>query len=148
MGYKYGSGVCPAGHTVADSGIVSSGECKSCVKIRNASIYATPEGKAATKAWAATPSGKVFRRDAGYRKYGILNADGTLFTTSNAIDSYLLQSGDCGFCKKPLLEDIVVDHDHITFKFRSLLHRICNSIQVGNHTVESALRLVQYLRDN
>ena len=146
MGYKYRSGKCPTGHVVADVGVNAQGECKGCIQIRNDARYATPEAKAAAKAWNASPAGKVIQRDTNYRGKGIQNADGTQFTTSTVIDAFFLQNGDCAFCLKPLLEDINADHDHITFKFRSLLHRRCNSGMVSSHTIESALRLVQYLR--
>lgn len=137
-------------------------EVKSVIKAASRARYSTKEGKASRKVWASTPigkasikaasrawntsfAGKIFFRDAKYRRLGILNSDGSQFTTSNVIDAYLLQRGNCKLCSMPLLEDIHVDHDHSTSKFRGLLHRSCNTNQVGNHTLKSALRLVQYL---
>lgn len=140
---------CANSHDTLVCGRSDNSTCKDCIKTRNKKALTTPAGKAAakaaSKAWNASPAGKVLSRDTGYRYVDIQNADGTQFTTSNVIDAFFLQNGDCKWCQKPLVEDINVDHDHITHKFRGLLHSDCNIRQVGAHTLESAKKLVRYL---
>ncbi len=61
----------------------------------------------------------------------------------------ILQGGKCGVCSKPesaFKNRLAVDHNHATGQVRGLLCYRCNKFVVGRHTLESALRLVAYLR--
>lgn len=111
----------------------------------SAAFSASPKWNPIQKARRRSPYGKIRSRDGRFRFKGIQNADGTQFTTSNVIDAFFRQNGDCGFCQKPLLEDIYVDHDHASHKFRKLLHFGCNTNLVGKHTLETAKTLVKYM---
>lgn len=55
----------------------------------------------------------------------------------------------CALCDTPrtsLKRDLSVDHCHITGKVRGLLCNNCNRCVVRNHTIESATRLLKYLK--
>ena len=55
------------------------------------------------------------------------------------------QKGICPFCKQSIiLEEGVVDHDHLTNKIRALIHKPCNKI-IGSHTIESARQIINFL---
>jgi hypothetical protein len=61
----------------------------------------------------------------------------------------VLQAGKCGVCGRHESEfksKLAVDHNHKTGQVRGLLCYRCNKFIVGRHTLESALRLVAYLR--
>lgn len=53
------------------------------------------------------------------------------FTWEDGIALYALQRGLCGFCGSILLgldsADTALDHDHVTHKVRSWVHRTCNT---------------------
>jgi len=59
------------------------------------------------------------------------------------------QHDRCGVCGRHETEfksKLAVDHNHKTGQVRGLLCYRCNKFIVGRHTLESALRLVAYLR--
>lgn len=61
----------------------------------------------------------------------------------------VLQGAKCGVCGKAESEfknRLAVDHNHRTGLVRGLLCYRCNKFVVGRHTLESALRLVAYLK--
>jgi Recombination endonuclease VII len=61
----------------------------------------------------------------------------------------LAQGGKCGVCGKAESEfknRLAVDHNHKTGQVRGLLCYRCNKFVVGRHTLESALRLLAYLK--
>jgi hypothetical protein len=59
------------------------------------------------------------------------------------------QEAKCGICKKPessFKMRLAVDHNHKTGKVRGLLCYRCNKFVVGRHTLETATKLIDYLR--
>jgi hypothetical protein len=94
----------------------ASGTCKICA------------GKAHER-FNATSDGKKVRRKACWKRVGILTKEGKVFTTESYDNAYRLQDGKCKMCKRSssLFErGLIVDHDHITGKFRGLLCDGCN----------------------
>jgi Recombination endonuclease VII len=59
------------------------------------------------------------------------------------------QKGCCAICGKHqsmFKRRLNLDHNHKTLQIRGLLCYYCNKFQVGRHTYESALKLVEYLK--
>lgn len=59
------------------------------------------------------------------------------------------QGHSCAICKTPKSEfkrSLHVDHDHKTGKVRGLLCFYCNKFLVGRHTLDSAKKLLKYLK--
>ena len=59
------------------------------------------------------------------------------------------QNAKCGVCgrdESSFQNRLAVDHNHKTGQVRGLLCYRCNKFIVGRHTLESALKLVAYLR--
>ena len=64
------------------------------------------------------------------------------------------QKGLCPICLKPILKPndpsgkraAAVDHDHKTGRVRGLVHDRCNRFFISNNTIETAERLVAYLK--
>ena len=67
-----------------------------------------------------------------WKKKGVLNQDGTVFTVTDRDRMYQLQQGRCAICKRHETDPIfrgkalVVDHNHSTGIVRSLLCQRCN----------------------
>lgn len=60
------------------------------------------------------------------------------------------QKHSCGLCKKSQIEfkiRFAVDHCHKTSKVRGLLCNKCNRFEVGRHTLQTAIDMVEYLKD-
>jgi len=54
----------------------------------------------------------------------------------------------CGICKKPgaaFKKRLSVDHNHKSNRIRGLLCFRCNKFQLGRHTIESVVKLLDYL---
>ena len=91
----------------------------------------------------------TLQREYNWKKWGIINADGTQFTMVDYRRHFQLQNGKCKLttCNKTSSgRAMCADHDHITHKFRGLLCNSCNKDKVGNLTLEEALAVVDYLR--
>lgn len=57
------------------------------------------------------------------------------------------QNGVCAICGRlPKTKRLAVDHNHRSHKVRGLLCFTCNRYRVSGNTVESAQRVVDYLR--
>lgn len=59
-----------------------------------------------------------------------------------------LHGDKCAICKKPrsvFKNKLSVDHSHVSGRIRGLLCFRCNKFQLGRHTIESAMRIVEYL---
>lgn len=83
----------------------------------------------------------------GMRKYWPLLTEGEAERERGQLS--IAQNGRCGVCGKSESEfkrRLAVDHNHKTGQVRGLLCYRCNKFVVGRHTLESALRLVAYLR--
>jgi hypothetical protein len=65
-------------------------------------------------------SKRIYNRAAGLRrKYGL---------TIEEFDCMVrAQSGCCLLCKRPLGDDMYIDHNHETGRVRGVLHQTCNS---------------------
>ena len=89
-------------------------------------------------------------RESQWRSYGILNADGTTFTSINYDRAYQVQSGRCLGCDRHQTEfkdRLSADHDHVTKIFRGLLCQGCNLICGNAYDNPNTLeRLSEYLR--
>lgn len=104
--------------------------CKSCVVKKGQTIY------------------KASHDDNHWKRKGYLNKDGTLFTTSNKMDLYILQCGRCAICLKPEInigKAFAVDTNHLTKVVRGLLCDNCNLNIVAANTLETAKALLHYL---
>lgn len=96
------------------------------------------------------PKVRARNRQYGYRKSGILNEFGLLFSNEDFLRHFTLQEEKCKLCgihQDQLEKILVVDHDHATKKFRGLLCANCNKHIVGSNTIESTLKLLQYLEE-
>jgi hypothetical protein len=59
------------------------------------------------------------------------------------------QKGICPICKKPLNNDIHIDHDHLSKIVRGLLHGNCNRfLGFGNDNIEIFNNAIDYLKNN
>ena len=137
---------CPKGHDKTIVGLTLSNGCKACQKMR----YASPEARAAN---ISRPQYRVNYSNQNWKRHGILNEKGAQFAFVDYDRLYQIQGGRCAFpgCGKhqtETKESMHVDHDHITGKVRSLLCSVCNRITVGHHTIQTAEKLVEYLRNH
>ena len=90
---------CVHGHEIDAVGRNNGGRCNSCIKISR---------------WLL---------------HGIINKDGTPFTTVDYDREYQIQSGKCKGCdihQSELSKSLSADHDHKTRIFRMLLCENCN----------------------
>jgi hypothetical protein len=89
-------------------------------------------------------------RESQWRSYGILNVDGTTFTSIDYDRAYQVQSGRCLGCDRHQTEfkdRLSADHDHVTKIFRGLLCQGCNLICGNAYDNPNTLeRLSKYLR--
>lgn len=72
-------------------------------------------------------SGQV--REWKWRKYGVINADGSPFLIADYNRAYQIQGGTCKICdihQANLERALVMDHNHETKIFRGLLCNNCN----------------------
>ena len=86
--------ICKHGHDTFVSGRSRAGGCRSC-----------------------TSNGK-------WKKSGIINADGSLFSTTDFDNAYRIQRGICAICGSN--KSLRVDHSHSSGVFRGLLCNVCN----------------------
>lgn len=86
---------------------------------------------AAGKAWAELHpmKRKNISRNSWWKRMGILNADGSIFTVVDYDQAYQIQQGRCKGCDKhqsELNQSLHADHNHETGMFRFLLCGPCN----------------------
>lgn len=110
--------ICLRGHDTVKNGRTKSGLCRLCNNAR-------------LRSWRnENPSfGIANSRNQGFRKAGILNADGSQFTTVDYDRAYQIQQGNCAACgrhQSELTRRLDADHDHATGLFRFLLCANCN----------------------
>ena len=114
---------CRHGHDTSVVGRTSVGQCKECYN------------------W--------IRREANWRKYGILNQDGELFNTEDFNREFQIQGGRCLICKRhqsDVKKAFSVDHDHKTQKFSGILCSTCNTaIGMLQEDVEVLKVAIEYL---
>lgn len=85
--------------------------------------------------------------ESSWRK--VKTKEGHRFTLEDYNQVARQQGNKCALCQKSRIElkkNLAVDHDHITGHFRALLCSDCNINVVSNHTLESATKLIDYLR--
>ena len=91
----------------------------------------------------------VYQRNSAWRKFAILNEDGTQFTCVDYDRQYQVQQGRCRVCglhQSELARRLCADHNHTTGKFRGLLCDLCNKA-LGQARDSSAIlrQLADYL---
>jgi len=85
-----------------------------------------------------------------WAKQGILNENSEPFKVNDYNRYFQIQGGCCKMCNKhqsDLKASLGVDHNHVTKAVRSLLCHTCN-LKVNNLTLEGALKIVDYLKEN
>ena len=96
--------------------------------------------KAADPAWWARQQASMRRVKLAW-KYKLTQAD---------IDAKVEeQGGVCGLCALPPTETdkLVIDHDHVTKRFRGMIHRSCNvALGVLGDNATAIQRVLDYLR--
>jgi Recombination endonuclease VII len=129
---------CPKNHDTEIFGRDKNGGCHKCHNLTTNKHNKKPYRRKET-------------RERCWSDAGIKNANGTIFTYLNYDYAYQVQQGRCKFCGKhqsELKQALAADHNHMTGTFRGLLCVPCNRNKVGDHTLESSLKLVEYLRGN
>jgi len=113
--------LCKYGHGENAQNIGYNGRCKQCAPVRVRP--SAPDWQPPVRKYRAS------LRNAAWKQYGILNADGSRFTTVNFDHAYQIQSGKCVGCdthQSKLKRALIPDHDHKTGIFRALLCNACN----------------------
>jgi hypothetical protein len=63
---------------------------------------------------------------------------------------WTLQKKGCAICGSQISMDglrrLALDHDHETGEFRGALCHECNCYRVGSNTLETAMKVVEYLK--
>ncbi len=129
---------CPKGHDTKELGRASRSACSECQR----EYWRNPGRKESHRVWSANQN---------WRRAGIKNDCGEQFTSLDYDRLYQIQAGRCFLCKRHSTEfkrNLAVDHDHETGKVRSLICCPCNQTIVGANTIETAERLIEYLRDH
>ena len=151
--------ICKYGHLCGRS---PSGSCRECTVVSMTRYRATKKGHAmalsAQKNYRKRNLEKVLEYDKGYKdknkekmvayrrkrtlaRYGITEQDYERM--------YIAQNGCCAICGKhssTFKKRLSVDHNHKTGQVRGLLCYRCNKFVVGRHTLESATKLLNYLK--
>ncbi len=130
---------CLRKHDTFISGRYKNGACILCTRVKSLNIYKVkPEQLLAWKKnnpekvnkirdlWRKNnpENTKKIGRTWAWKKYGILNLDGSQFTQIDFDRLYQIQQGKCKICKvhqSELKQSLVVDHDHKTGFVRGLL---------------------------
>jgi len=133
---------CKYGHDISIVGRDEKGPCAECVRVYRDERYQATSLEDKKKQMLRTKQAK-------WRNEGIINKDGTPFTSVDYDRNYQIQQGRCLGCKNhqtDLGRALCVDHDHETKLFRGLLCRSCN-LALGHikDDPETALRLITYL---
>jgi hypothetical protein len=116
--FSHPSRFCRQGHDKDSVGRGPQGRCRKCDSIR-----ASAWNKAHPK--IMTPR----RRNSAWKKMGMVNANGTSFTSIDYDRQYQIQQGKCLGCdihQLALSGRLHADHDHVTGVFRFLLCMNCN----------------------
>lgn len=90
------------------------------------------------------------RREMEWAKQGILNESNEAFKVGDFNRHFQIQGGCCKICNRhqsDLKATLGVDHNHVTGIVRSLLCHRCN-LRTNNLTIEEALKIVNYLKEN
>lgn len=92
---------------------------------------------------------KMMGRQHGWKRNGIINADGSRFTLVDYDRAYQVQQGRCRGCLRHQTElrfALSTDHDHATGIFRGLLCAGCNhTLGYARDSIEILDRLETYL---
>jgi hypothetical protein len=107
-------------------------------------------GRARNRSCRECNRNRVCLRNRTYRIAGILNADGSAFTTVDFDRAYQIQQGKCAGCgqhQSELKNRLCADHDHKTGIFRWLLCQDCNKALGGARDNAMVLRALADLLD-
>lgn len=100
-------------------------------RARSAKYYQENKGRILEKQRIYKERRGGAHRNHAWRRYGILNADGTPFVIDDYKKAFELQKGNCRGCGRNQSEfknSLTADHDHATGFFRGLLCYRCNYI--------------------
>ena len=125
---------CKHGHDKRIVGQNKVGSCYECLRIMDKKRYALNRKGRRTNMNKRSKiyyidNKKLFKNYA-WKKQGILNEDGSVFTLVDYDRLYQIQQGRCKICKKhtvDLARNFDVDHNHQTGIVRSLLCPPCNT---------------------
>lgn len=128
---------CSRGHDTHKVGRYDlNGTCLECMRLNYEARIKTVEFK-------------NYRLNGLWQGNGILNPDGSTFTTVNYDRLYQVQQGRCAVCKKHQTEvkkRLGADHDHTTGKIRGLLCDPCNrGLGLFKDNIELLLAAINYL---
>ena len=125
---------CKRRHDLSILGLNKQGGCRMCSRIRDKLRYCGKR-RDAYKAYSKNyyKQNKEKFRGNNWKAVGIINPDGSPFTTVDYDRLYQIQQGCCAICKKHSSEcskALHADHNHNTGVIRSLLCNECN-IRLG-----------------
>ena len=137
--------LCKRGHDTSIAGIGKWG-CRMCnreatkrKRLNNLENYRKREREAYYKS--------PLYRNRSWKKYGIVNLDGTPFTTLDYDRAYQIQQRCCAICEKhqsQLTKRLHAEHNHHTGYFRSLVCNGCN-IKIGSIESCDLKKILTYL---
>ena len=135
---RHSARFCVNGHDTHIFGRGSRSSCKECQRLFYHKVDKKQHHRISTcnKTW---------------RTNGIINDLGEQFTYLDYDRMYQIQGGRCALCGKHSTEfkrNLAADHDHTTGKIRKLLCCLCNQTIVGANTIETAKRMIEYLREH
>lgn len=131
---------CPAQHDTTVVGRNKNRHCNECRRLL-------------LNKWRQSNSfnARAQNREGNWRKTGIKNQDGLLFTLEDFDRTYQIQQGRCAnkACNRHQSElkgAFCADHDHKTSVFRGLLCRSCNiTIGMAREDIHILKGLIEYL---
>ena len=134
--------ICKNGHDTSITGRYANGRCAAC------NVYQT-------KKWRDIPDNRkrlrILSKVWQWKKWGIINKDGSPFTIIDFDREFQIQNGCCKGCKKnstELTKPLMPDHDHETHVFRMLLCNNCNFILgLANSNVDVLQNLMNCLKE-
>lgn len=142
---------------VNERSISSNSYCSACVKIVNQSYRSNHKEEIAEKQRQYFQTNKAaikirrstYDKNWNWKRYGIINKDGSAFTTVDFDRAYQVQQGKCLGCtvhQSELRQVLHPDHDHSTGFFRGLLCEHCNrALGLLRDDVNTLINLVDYL---
>lgn len=132
---------CKRGHEIAIVGRTNAGICRECHREDN-------------RQWQKDNPSKLIKhgKENNWKRYGILNEDGSQFITINWDRAYQMQQGNCKICgmhQSKLDKPLYADHNHETGIFRGLICDDCNKLLgFAGDMIEVLENAIKYLKGN